>query len=156
LDDGREVAVKVQRPDVAGRVERDLDILVRLADRVERRAQWAYELRAYETADAFARNVASALDFASEARNPAFLAAAIRGQDGFVVPQPVTELTTRRVLVMEWVDGVPLTAGAAGFGDERRQELARRLLRCLLDQILVAGVFHVDPHPGNLYLTPDG
>jgi ubiquinone biosynthesis protein len=156
LDDGREVAVKVQRPDVAGRVERDLDILVRLADRLERRTQWAFELRAFDTAEAFARNIASELDFRSEARNLMLLADAIRDQDGFVVPQPVADLTTRRVLVMEWVDGVPLAAGAAGFDDDRRRDLARRLLRCLLDQILIAGVFHVDPHPGNIYLTGDG
>jgi ubiquinone biosynthesis protein len=156
LDDGRQVAVKVQRPDVAGRVERDLDIMLRLADRLERRTQWAYELRALDTAQAFARNLGNELDFQAEARNLRLLSEAVRLHRDFVVPQPILSLTTGRVLVMEWVDGVPLADGAAALDEERRGELARSLLRCLLDQILVAGAFHVDPHPGNVYLTRDG
>lgn len=156
LDDGRQVAVKVQRPEVAGRVERDLDILLRLADKLERRTQWAFELRAVDTAQAFARNIAAELDFEAEARNLALLADAVHDHDGYVVPQAVFELTTRRVLVMEWVDGVALHDGVAALDASARVDLARSLLRCLLDQMLVAGVFHVDPHPGNLYLTDDG
>lgn len=156
LDDGRRVAVKVQRPDVTGRVERDLDILMRLAERLERRTQWAHELHAFETAEAFARNVTSELDFEAEARNLGLLADAIDGHPAFFVPQPVPGMVRKRVLVMEWVDGIPLTVGAASLDCDRRAALARALLRCLLDQILVAGVFHADPHPGNLYLTADG
>jgi ubiquinone biosynthesis protein len=60
------------------------------------------------------------------------------------------------LLVMDWIDGVPLTEAAASLGAEDRQELARALLRCFLDQILLVGAFHADPHPGNLYLTGDG
>jgi ubiquinone biosynthesis protein len=156
LDDGRQVAVKVQRPDVGGRVERDLDIMIRLADRLERRTQWAFELHALDTAEAFARNINTELDFDAEARNLALLADAVRDHRGFVVPRAVDDLTTKRVLVMEWVDGMPLTDAAASLDDDRRSDLARSLLRCLLDQILIAGIFHVDPHPGNIYLTEDG
>lgn len=84
------------------------------------------------------------------------LADAVADHDGYVVPQAIPELTTRRVLVMEWVDGVALQDGLAGLDGSARVELARSLLGCLLDQMLIAGVFHVDPHPGNLYLTDDG
>ena len=156
LDDGRAVAVKVQRPDVAARVERDLDILTRLADKLEQRTQWAYEMRALDTLEAFGKSLTTELDFEIEARNLAFLAEAVHNHPRFFVPQPVPELTRKRVLVMDWVDGVPLSGVTPSAGDERVVDLSRALLRCLLDQILVAGTFHADPHPGNLYLAPDG
>jgi ubiquinone biosynthesis protein len=156
LPDGRQVAVKVQRPEVAERVHRDLDILRRLAARLERRTQWAADLRLTETVRAFADNVTGELDFAAEARNLQAVAGAVARHPRFVVPQPVGDLTRQRVLVMDWVDGVPLTDAAATLDPERRRDLARELLRCFLDQILVVGTFHADPHPGNLVLTGDG
>jgi ubiquinone biosynthesis protein len=156
LADGRRVAVKVQRPEVAGRVRRDLDILMRLATRLERRTQWARELRLSQTVRAFAQNVTGELDFNAEARNLAAISSAVQRHPRFLVPLPVADLTRTRVLVMDWIDGVPLTEAAASLGAEDRQELARALLRCFLDQILLVGAFHADPHPGNLYHTGDG
>jgi ubiquinone biosynthesis protein len=156
LTDGRRVAVKIQRPEVAERVRRDLDILGRLATRLERRTQWASELRLSETVRAFADNLTGELDFHAEARNLLAISSAVRRHPRFVVPLPVADLTRTRVLVMDWIDGVPLTEAAASLAAEERQELARALLRCFLDQILLVGTFHADPHPGNLYLTGDG
>ena len=155
LENGQRVAVKVQRPGVARRVLRDLDILVRTADRLERRTQWAYELRLLETVQSFAESVTGELDFEAEARNLRLITNAVRNHPRFVVPQPIAQLTRTRVLVMEWVDGVPLTQAAAALDSTQRADLARAVLRCLLDQILVVGTFHADPHPGNLYLTND-
>jgi ubiquinone biosynthesis protein len=156
LTDGRRVAVKVQRPEVAERVRRDLDILWRLAARLERRTQWALELRLSETVRAFADNVTGELDFTAEARNLAAISSAVQHHPRFMVPLPVAELTRTRVVVMDWIDGVPLTTAAASLGAEDRHELARALLRCFLDQILLVGTFHADPHPGNLVRTGDG
>ncbi len=156
LADGRRVAVKVQRPEVAERVRRDLDILGRLAARLERRTQWAFELRLSETVRSFADNVTGELDFNAEARNLAAISSAVQHHPRFVVPLPVAELTRQRVVVMDWIDGAPLTEAAASLTADDRHELARALLRCFLDQILLVGTFHADPHPGNLYLTGDG
>jgi ubiquinone biosynthesis protein len=156
LADGRRVAVKIQRPEVAERVRRDLDILGRLAARLERRTQWASELRLSETVRSFADNVTGELDFNAEARNLLAVGMAIRQHPRFLVPLPVADLIRQRVLVMDWIDGIALTTAAVSLGAEDRRELARALLRCLLDQILVVGTFHADPHPGNLYLTGDG
>jgi len=156
LPDGRAVAVKVQRADVAGRVHRDLDILRRLARRLERHTRWGAGQQLVATVDGFARSVIEELDFTTEARNLADLTEAVRRHEIVTVPAAVDLLTRRRVLVMEWVDGRPLTVGARALGDHDRRELARSLLRAFLDQIVVAGVFHADPHPGNLYLTDDG
>jgi len=156
LADGRRVAVKIQRPEVAERVRRDLDILGRLAARLERRTQWALELRLSQTVRAFADNVTGELDFNAEARNLAAISSAVQHHPRFVVPLPVADLTRTRVLVMDWIDGAPLTTAAASLAAEDRHELARALLRCFLDQILLVGTFHADPHPGNLHLTGDG
>jgi len=156
LADGRRVAVKIQRPQVAERVRRDLDILGRLAVRLERRTQWALELRLSETVRAFADNVTGELDFNAEARNLAAISSAVQHHPRFLVPLPVPDLTRQRVVVMDWIDGTPLTTAATSLAAEDRHELARALLRCFLDQILLVGTFHADPHPGNLVLTGDG
>ena len=156
LADGRRVAVKIQRPEVAERVRRDLDILGRLAARLERRTQWAFELRLSETVASFADNLTGELDFTAEARNLAAISSAVQRHPRFLVPLPVPDLTRQRVVVMDWIDGAPLTDAAASLGADERHELARALLRCFLDQLLLVGTFHADPHPGNLYLTGDG
>jgi ubiquinone biosynthesis protein len=155
LHDGRGVAVKIQRPDVADRVRRDLDILIRLAVRLERRTGWALDLRLSDTMRSFAESVQGELDFSAEARNLAAISLAIQGHPRFVVPLPVPDLTRHRVLVMDWIEGRPLTDAAASLSADDRTDFARALLRCFLDQILVVGTFHADPHPGNLYLTGD-
>jgi ubiquinone biosynthesis protein len=155
LADGRRVAVKIQRPEVADRVRRDLDILLRLAVRLERRTHWASDLRLSETVRSFAENVIGELDFRAEARNLASISGAVQGHPRIVVPTPIPDLTRQRVVVMDWIDGVPLTDAVASLTADDRHELARALLRCFLDQILLVGTFHADPHPGNLYLTED-
>ncbi len=156
LADGRRVAVKIQRPQVAERVHRDLEILIRLAARLERRTQWALELRLSDIARGFAESVTGELDFQAEAHNLAAVSGAIRRHSRFFVPLPVPDLTRRRVLVMDWIDGIALDTAAASLTRDDRHDLARALLRCFFDQILVVGTFHADPHPGNLYLTGGG
>jgi ubiquinone biosynthesis protein len=156
LPDGRTVAVKVQRPEVAGRVQRDLDILRRLGHWLERHTRWGADQQLVATVDGFARSVLEELDFEIEARNLADLADAVRHHDRVTVPTSVDLLTRRRVLVMQWLDGQPLTVGARRLAADDRRELARALLHAFVDQIFAVGVFHADPHPGNLYLTDDG
>jgi ubiquinone biosynthesis protein len=156
LADDTPVAVKIQRPEVGQRVRTDLEILRRLAARLERRTPWARELRLSQVADAFADNVAGELDFRAEARNLNAVADAIGRHPRFFVPQPTPGLTRSRVLVMDWVQGTRLTDATATLGPEAREELGRGLLRCFLDQLLVVGTFHADPHPGNLFLAEDG
>jgi ubiquinone biosynthesis protein len=148
--------VKVQRPRVAQLVRRDLEILQRLAGRLERRTPWARDLRLSEVARAFADNLTGELDFQAEARNLAAVGSAVRRHQRFLVPQAVAALTRRRVLVMDSIEGTRLADATRTLANDDRDELARALLGCFLDQILVVGTFHADPHPGNLYLTGDG
>jgi ubiquinone biosynthesis protein len=156
LRSGEQVAVKVQRPGIRPVVERDLDIVARLARTVQTRTRWARAIGAADLAAAFAVALREELDFRVEAANMAAVAAA--GDPGgdlaaVRVPGSHRALCTERVLVMEWLDGAALTL--AGPADDPAR-LARALLVSVLRQIMLHGVFHADPHPGNVLLCPDG
>jgi ubiquinone biosynthesis protein len=159
-----EVAVKVQRPGIRATVEQDLDILQRLAVRLERRARWARAVGVVDVARGFAAAMREELDFRVEARNTAAVAATWAGQQQVVKSASVTlpavheELCTEHVLVIEWMDGVSLRAAGPLIDDRGldRAELSRALLRSMVYQITEGGVFHADPHPGNILLLTDG
>ena len=157
LRSGEDAVVKVQRPDVRPTVERDLDIVRRLAATLESRTSWARGLGLVALADGFADAVVEELDFRIEARN---LGAVAAGSDGRRVRLPGlhVELCTERVLVMDRLDGVPLGKADTMINDRGldRCDLARGLLHFLLRQVMEQGVFHADPHPGNVLLLTDG
>ncbi|MGW5741249.1 ABC1 kinase family protein [Amycolatopsis sp. NPDC003861] len=153
LRSGEDVVVKVQRPGVREQAERDIAIVRRVAAALEDRAGWARSLGVAGLAEGFAAALAEELDFTIEARN--ITAVAATGSPDVVLPKVHKGLSTDRVLVMSRLDGKPLTAAKDLPAAERRR-LARSLLRCLLDQVMLGGVFHADPHPGNLMLLGDG
>jgi ubiquinone biosynthesis protein len=166
LRTGERVVVKVRRPGVDSLAERDLDIIGRLARRAEARAPWARTLGVIALASGFATALREELDFRVEARNLAAVGSAdaaaepAETADGarVVIPAAYHDLSTRRVLVMERLDGVPVSkAGPAlAGGGIDRERLARGLFDGLLRQIMVDGIFHADPHPGNILLLNDG
>jgi ubiquinone biosynthesis protein len=156
LVSGEEVVVKVRRPGVTTVVERDLDIIRRLARTLERRTAWARSLGTKALAEGFASALREELDFRIEARNLA--AVAVTRVEGVAVPRAFTEHSSARVLVMERFDGVPLRHAMAQLADRgiAPRELAGRMLDYLLRQVMIDGVFHADPHPGNILLLTDG
>ena len=160
LPSGAEVVVKVQRPGIRSVVERDLDIVARLARTVEARSRWGRSIGTRELASAFAGAVREELDFRIEAGNLAAVAAAAgAAADGGVrVPTPHESLCTARVLVMQRLEGTPLAMAEPVIAERGldRDALARTLLEFLLRQIMLDGVFHADPHPGNVLLLADG
>src|SRR5215467_930032 len=162
---GTEVAVKVQRPGIRATVEQDLDILLRLAARLEDRARWARAVGTADVARGFAAAMREELDFRVEARNMTAVAATWAGQQrgasnhvAVVLPALHERLCTEHVLVIDWLDGVSLRAAGELIEDRGldRTELARVLLRSMVYQITEGGVFHADPHPGNILLLSDG
>ncbi|MFD0558216.1 ABC1 kinase family protein [Stackebrandtia endophytica] len=156
LHSGDEVVVKVRRPQIKQQVERDLDILKRLAATLERRAIWARRIGVRDLADGFADALREELDFRIEARNLATVAAAGGTRPGPVVlPKAYQQLSSERVLVMQFLDGSTIGRGSLAARGVDAERLARSLLHCLLRQILVDGVFHADPHPGNILLMSD-
>jgi len=162
---GAEVAVKVQRPGIRATVEQDLDILQRLAARLEKRTRWARAVGAVGVARGFAAAIREELDFRVEARNMAVIAATWPGQQRaagsgvpVVLPARHEELCTEHVLVIEWLDGVSLRAAGREIEDRGldRAKLTSALLGSMVYQITEGGVFHADPHPGNVMLLTDG
>jgi ubiquinone biosynthesis protein len=157
---GEQVVVKVQRPGIITVVDRDLDIALRVAASLEQRVAWARDVGAVELAHDFAAALREELDFRVEARNLTTITASSalhRSSDRVRLPQLYDEFTTHRILVMELLDGVPLGRADAVIAERGldRVELARTLLRCPLRQIMVDGVFHADPHPGNILVLAD-
>jgi ubiquinone biosynthesis protein len=158
LHDGREVVVKVQRPGVAEAIERDLDILVRLADRFDRQTTWARSIGLKELVIGFGERTREELDFRIEAANEAAAAKATEETDVVRVPAVIEGLCSRRVLVEQRAPGrsVGSKDALAGWDDSRRWALADGLLSLMLRQMLSGEPFHADPHPGNVLLRPDG
>jgi ubiquinone biosynthesis protein len=153
LRTGERVVVKILRPGVTHLVERDLDIIARLARRTEARAAWARAIGVATLAEGYAVGLREELDFRIEAANLA-AASAASAAPGVVIPRVHHDLSTQKVLVMERLDGTALSKAAPAEGD--RERLARDLLDCVLRQIVIDGIFHADPHPGNIMLLDDG
>jgi ubiquinone biosynthesis protein len=173
LHSGEEVVVKVQRPGIAPAVERDLEVVLRLAATIEARRRRGLSVQATidgvdtaglnvgELARGFATALREELDFRIEAQNVAAVSAALaeRGGDPLVhVPAVHEGLSRRRVLVMERLHGIPFSAAETAIRARGldRHALALGLLNALLSQIMRDGVFHADPHPGNVLLLDDG
>lgn len=158
LHDGRDVAIKVQRPGISAIVRTDLRTLrfvLRVVGWLAPAANRITDLRALYSE--FSRTVAEELDYQREGRNAERFAAIFADDPGIRVPAVIPEYTTRRVLVLEWMDGIKIThfdtLDAAGVD---RAELADRLAGAYLKQVLEAGFYHADPHPGNFFVQPNG
>ena len=152
LKSGERVVVKVQRPDIGSVVERDLDIVARLANTLHARTRWGRAIGVRELATGFADAMREELDFRVEMAN--MVAVAAGTHTGVRYPTPYEALSGKRVLVMERLDGVSLSE--AGPDTPDREGLARTLLDTMLRQVMMDGVFHADPHPGNVLLLADG
>ena len=157
LHGGHPVVVKVQRPGMEEMVQRDGSVLSIVARTLERRVEAARRIGARELADELVQSIQAELDFQGEASAGMRLRANREDDVGVAIPAVHRTLTTRRVLVMEEVDGRPLTdAGWVDSVPVARDELARRLLSSFLGQILQDGYYHADPHPGNILLDAEG
>ena len=153
LTAGMKVVVKVQRPGIRPLVERDIDIVLRLARTLEARAEWARQFRVVALAEGFADALAEELDFRVEARN----IAAVAPSSGIQIPGVHKSLSTSRVLVLDYLDGVSVRDAGPLLDRARtdRAGVARGLLGCMLRQVMIDGTFHADPHPGNVLVLRD-
>jgi ubiquinone biosynthesis protein len=157
LRDGRPVAIKVQRPGVRERIVEDMEVLGEVAEVLERHTELGDRYELGRLLEQFRASLLRELDYRQEAQNLSTLAANLAEFDRIVVPAPVLDYTTGRVLTMDFIQGRKVTAlsplarleidGAA---------LAEQLFSAYLKQFLVDGFFHADPHPGNVFLTGDG
>ncbi|MGE0543595.1 MAG: AarF/UbiB family protein [Dehalococcoidia bacterium] len=159
LRDGRDVAVKVQRPGIRPVVLTDLDIIGRLARRVQEQTDWGADLGAEALAAGFAASIREEMDFTIERDNMLALAGTLPpGTTAVRLPLPRGR-TTPRLIIMDFVSGTTIgkaSTALAALEPNRRHTLGAALVRVMLHQILVAGTFHTDLHPGNLVLDDAG
>ncbi|MEA2931490.1 MAG: ubiquinone biosynthesis protein [Actinomycetota bacterium] len=157
LRNGRPVAVKVQRPGVRKRVVDDMEVIEELAQFVDDHTGLGRSYGFAAMVEEFRRSIMAELDYRLEAANLRLLGEYVAGYDRIVVPQPVDDYTTSLVLTMDLVDGRNVgSLGPLAQLESDRGVLARQLFEAYLDQILVHGFVHADPHPGNVLLTSDG
>jgi predicted unusual protein kinase regulating ubiquinone biosynthesis (AarF/ABC1/UbiB family) len=151
LADGRRVAVKAQHADIERVARMDLEAIRRIL-RVVQLFTGVRGLESYHPE--ISQMIAEELDFTTEAANIQTVGAQLAGDPTVRVPTVVRELSTRRVLTTEFVDGEKITDFAAHGADRRR--LAERVVTAYCRMIFVDGVYHADPHPGNILVAPDG
>ena len=157
LRDGRPVAVKVQRPGIREQVVDDMRVIEELASFVDEHTRAGDRLRFAAMAAEFRRSLLTELDYRQEAEHLRTLASIMAAHDRIVVPLPIDDYTTETVLTMELVDGRNVASlGPLAQTELDGEPLARALFDAYLDQILVHGFVHVDPHPGNVLVTTDG
>ncbi len=157
LRDGRRVVVKVQRPGIRETILEDMDALESLAKLVERHTDIGRRLALTDTVAEFRQTLLRELDFGREAQNLSRIGRMVEGYPRLFVPAPVPAFCGTKVLTMDYVSGTLIgNLSPVALLDRDRETLADELLRAYLDQILVHGAFHADPHPGNIIFTPDG
>jgi ubiquinone biosynthesis protein len=156
LRDGRPVAVKVQRPGIRQQVIEDLEAFEEIAGVLQKRTRLGQQYNLVTMIDEFRKSLLTELDYRKEAQHLTRLGENLREFDRIVVPEPVEDYTTSRVLTMDYVTGKKITAlSPLTLIDVNGEELAEEIFRAYLKQIFVDGFFHADPHPGNVFLTDD-
>jgi predicted unusual protein kinase regulating ubiquinone biosynthesis (AarF/ABC1/UbiB family) len=134
-----------------------MEVIEELADFVDRHTEVGRSFGFSGMVEEFRRSIMAELDYEIEADNLRVLGANVDKYDRIVVPQPVNDYSTSRVLTMDLIDGRNVgSLGPLARQEIEGEELISQLFDCYLDQILVDGFFHADPHPGNILLTNDG
>ena len=157
LRGGRVVAVKVQRPGAAEQVAIDLQALDEIAHFLDKHTGAGRRFDLVGMVAEFRDAIVAELDYVREAGNLKLIAANLAEFEAIVVPQPVEGYTSTRVLTMDYVSGTKVTAISPLVRlDLPGDVLAETLVRAYLKQIVVDGIFHADPHPGNVLVTEEG
>jgi predicted unusual protein kinase regulating ubiquinone biosynthesis (AarF/ABC1/UbiB family) len=156
LRDGRPVVVKVQRPGIRHQVVEDLEALEEIAGVIQKRTALGKRYDLSRMMEEFRKSLLTELDYRKEAGNLTRLGQNLSSFERIVVPSPVEDYTTSRVLTMDYVAGKKVTAlSPLTLIEVDGAGLAEELFQAYLRQIFVDGFFHADPHPGNVFLTDD-
>ncbi|MCA1720400.1 MAG: AarF/ABC1/UbiB kinase family protein [Actinobacteria bacterium] len=157
LRSGREVVVKVQRPGIRSHISDDMAALGELAAFADAHTEFGRRYGLSDLLDSFRKALVAELDYTREAANLTTLARIVEPWPRLVVPRPVADYSTGRVLTMDFLPGQKVTdLGPLARTDLEGGPLVDDLFRAYLQQMLGDGFFHADPHPGNVLLTSDG
>jgi ubiquinone biosynthesis protein len=157
LRDGTAVIVKVKRPHADARIRDDLDILLWLAEQVEKHLEELQLLRPRELCEEFSRTIRRELDFVAEAAYTSRFAREFAKNPDVAIPGIQWDLVSRDVLVMERIGGTRIVeVTPETFSESECRAVAEKLGRTFMHQFFMTGIFQADPHPGNLFVTEEG
>lgn len=152
------VVVKLLRPEVKKVMVEDLSILMEFASWISNKSLWAENLGFYDLAKGFSLALSEEVDFHIEARNMEQVSFIVqKGKINAKIPKVYLQYSNENVLVMEYIKGKSVAVAGDVFAAQQvdRHEFAKLLLDSFLEQVLVSGIFHADPHPGNIYIEED-
>ena len=156
LKSGEEVIVKIQRPGVRTTIEVDLEILLHLATLMERHVEELEIHRPTGIVEEFSRTLEREIDYTVEASNAERFARQFVGNSSVYVPRIFREASTKRILTMEYIDGIKASEiDKLDKGEFDRKIIASRGADLILEQVFKYGFFHADPHPGNIFILSD-
>lgn len=157
LKNGDKVVVKIQRPDVEELIERDLAILADLTRRADRYLKKQGVLNAMDVVKVFERSMTKELDYGNEARNLNRFRVMFARNFDIYIPKPYKELTSKRLLVMEFVEGTKITnVQQLREWKLNPHTMVEKGMSLYLEMIFEKGYFHADPHPGNVLVNKHG
>lgn len=156
LHDGRQVVVKVQRPNIREQIREDFAALEEIAKVLHRHTDFGQRHELLKVLEEFETTISHELDYQREASNLLTLSKNLREFKRIRVPRPVPDYTTHKVLTMDFIEGTKITElSPLTHLDLDGAALAEELFQAYLKQVLLDGTFHADPHPGNIFLTTD-
>jgi ubiquinone biosynthesis protein len=155
LKSGRDVVVKVRRPGIVEQVALDLDVLRSTARLLEGHSATAQLLQVNALTEELEVHLSAELDFEEEANNADIVRRIVAEYEDLIVPEVIRPYVTEQVLVLERIDGEKVSA-EHGQPPDTARKLARELFRAYVHQVTIEGVYHADPHRGNVLLTPEG
>jgi ubiquinone biosynthesis protein len=153
---GEDVVVKVMKPEIFSTIENDLSILYDIATLVEDKIEKSYIYQPVNMVEELSDAIKKELDFTREARNTDKFAKHYKNNKEVFVPHIYWEYTHKRVIVMEYVDGIKVN-DLKGLKEKNidTKKLARTVADCFMNQVFKQGYFHADPHPGNILVLDD-
>jgi ubiquinone biosynthesis protein len=153
---GERVAVKIQRPNILSVIETDLEILQDLARLAESRIDWVERYQIRTIVEELSRSLREELDYENEGRNAEKIAKQFHNDSKVHIPKVYWEYTTKKILTMEFIDGVKLNEiDKLHLEGYDTKVLGEKVVNAIFHQILIDGLFHGDPHPGNIVALPD-
>jgi len=157
LPDGREVAVKVQRPTAAEQIDADLGLLYQAARLLKERVKALEFMDPQEIVDEFARSIRLELDYGHEARNAEIFHRNFARDDRVVVPRVIRSYSTSRILTLEYLRGTKIAdLDLAAMRPDERRDVAYALADAWMTMVFRHGFFHSDPHPANIFVLESG
>ncbi|MGE8206501.1 ABC1 kinase family protein [Heyndrickxia sp. NPDC080065] len=155
LKTGETVAVKVRRPNIESQIDSDIEILRDITRLIEIRYDWAKHYQIRDIVDELAQAIKSEMDYTQEGRNAEKISRQFEEDDNILIPEVFWEYSTKKVLTTKYFEGTKYAyLNSETTNEFNNKVLAERLVHSFLNQVLISGVYHGDPHPGNLLFLP--